>query len=545
MIVTIERHICFYAAPAQQEDGLLLDMELPLPDEPCEGQTPITIKVDLDGTIAESLPQYQEDKIGPPRPGAKEVLSRWKENGWRIIINTVRGNHAVVESYLREHGIPFDWINYNPDQPPNSSHKIYADIDVDDTAVDADQPWEEIDRAVHRKLRRQGKINECLLEHCALDKLAADSSQDEFAPGIKDRFRYGDPKQFAGDEATFLIQRHLALRAGPHYDIRFGGPEGLFSWATRKEWPAEPAKILLFQQPIHSWSYKDFEGTIPPPKYGAGQVRKQLETRMKVLRRGKRSLTFSLPDHLPHMEYTLVELPQQPEARRQVSRPWLLLANVARKPETSVEVVPRRSSYKRPIGRQEAEQLKREAIRQLEPYVLHVSQVGSMLRHPEQESFGDVDLLAVPKEEIPSDLRRNLAQQGVDLYTADMASFEPSLLHWGVGKQILRLKNIAKAHKMRLNRYGLWKKDKEGQWRLVETDAEKIFRRLKNLDPSLGEFPSFLQEELERFRNLRKGASLQVVCRRCGRWPEDCLCQASAMILEPYWKAGSSKWSMY
>lgn len=537
MLVVIQRRICFFARspscsyqedPAQQQEE---EEQAGEQDDVLRESLPVTIKVDLDGTIAEPVSGGVEE-IGPPRPGAREVLSRWKARNWRIIINTVRGNHAQVESYLRRHRIPFDYINYNPDQPPNSSHKIYADVDVDDTAVDADRPWEEIDRAVCSKLLRQGKIGRLLTS--LLCKQA--KKEDGFAPGIADRHYYGRPLDFPGEEATFVLQRHLALRAGPHYDVRFGGPEGLFSWATRKEWPAEPARILLFQQPMHSWKYKDFEGTIPSGTYGAGEVRKQLETRMKILRRGRHAITFQLPDHLPHLEYSLIELPRQPQSRRQLSRPWLLIVRPTSSGQPELNVVPRRQSVKRPLSRQEAQQLRAEAARVLEPYVLHLATVGSVLRHPQQEAFGDLDLLVIPKEEIPVRLRRQLRGRGVDLYTADMASFEPSLLHWGLGKRILQLKAIAKRHGMRLNQYGLWQQDEQGKWRLAETDAEEIFRRLKNLDRQTGQLPDFLRQELENFRQLRKQSQLALLCRRCGRWPEDCLCQGAAMILEPYWR---------
>ena len=94
----------------------------------------------------------------------------------------------------------------------------------------------------------------------------------EFAPGLP------DPKRFGRVEALpknvplrWVIQRHLARRAGPHYDIRFG-PDKLYSWAARKL-PTEPGqKTLAFRQPLHTGAYADFEGEIVSG-YGKGTVK--------------------------------------------------------------------------------------------------------------------------------------------------------------------------------------------------------------------------------------------------------------------------------
>lgn len=499
---------------------------------------PITIKVDLDGTIAEKIP-FDPDRIGPPRPGARETLRKWKDKGWRIIINTVRGDRNQVIEYLQRHNIPFDFVNYNPDQPPGSSHKIYADIDVDDTAVDADQPWEVIDELVNEKLRRSGRLKQAILALVPRFSVKAAAEKGEFAPGISDRYFYGNLFEYDKPEGSFILQRHLALRAGPHYDVRLGDPRGLFSWATRKEWPKEPGRILLFQQPMHSWKYKDFEGTIEPPTYGAGQVSKVLETPFRIVGKDKNRITFQLPEHAPGLRYTLIALPSRPGARRQVSRPWLLVVSEGSSPRAAVQMEsPRSAKARGPLKREDALRALQKAESLLGPYVLYTTPVGSMLRHPDQEQFGDVDVLAIPKDPIPEDVARSLKDEGVDLYTADLPSAGSSLLHWGIGKRIVQIKALAKRHGYHLNQHGLWQKDpKTGKLELVTSDPREIFRTLSAWDPSLKELPSFIERKLQEIQELRKkSASVPLVCRLCHRLVEDCGCSASGSSqFVPYW----------
>ena len=77
----------------------------------------------------------------------------------------------------------------------------------------------------------------------------------------------------AYNDLFFMRSKHEARRAGTHYDVRMGTPQtGLFSWATKKEFPNLPGStIALYQQPVHSWRYRNFSGEIPEG-YGAGKV---------------------------------------------------------------------------------------------------------------------------------------------------------------------------------------------------------------------------------------------------------------------------------
>ena len=71
---------------------------------------------------------------------------------------------------------------------------------------------------------------------------------------------------------TLVRQRHAARRAGLHEDLRIGTPSGMYSFAVPKFLPEEVGQYrLAIQQPVHNWSYNDFEGKLPPG-YGEGDV---------------------------------------------------------------------------------------------------------------------------------------------------------------------------------------------------------------------------------------------------------------------------------
>lgn len=116
---------------------------------------PTTIAVDLDGTLAEPYETYNPDKIEAPRPGAKETLEWFKEQGFRIIIFTVRGDDELVSTWLDKHDIPYDYINENPDQPEGASGKVIADYYIDDRAISADQSWESIKEELEQRLDQE------------------------------------------------------------------------------------------------------------------------------------------------------------------------------------------------------------------------------------------------------------------------------------------------------------------------------------------------------------------------------------------------------
>ena len=101
-----------------------------------------TVCIDLDGTIAAYDHWRGPEHFGAPLPGVQSALAKLKDNGWRIIIFTTRGDKGLVLAYLNQHQIPFDFINENPDQPPQANPgKPIADIYIDDRALTFQGDW--------------------------------------------------------------------------------------------------------------------------------------------------------------------------------------------------------------------------------------------------------------------------------------------------------------------------------------------------------------------------------------------------------------------
>jgi hypothetical protein len=114
---------------------------------------PKTVCVDLDGTIAKEDGPFDPDRIGDPRPGVKRWLAAVRDAGHRVIVWTVRGDTAGVKKYLKQHDLPYDHVNENPDQPKDSSGKLIADVYVDNRALDARPSWATIGPEILRRLK--------------------------------------------------------------------------------------------------------------------------------------------------------------------------------------------------------------------------------------------------------------------------------------------------------------------------------------------------------------------------------------------------------
>ena len=123
-------------------------------DEP---DRPFTICVDLDGTLAEQEQPFDPDSIGEPIERAIEWVRLFHENGARIIIFTVRGDAELVKEWLDEHEVPYDYVNENPDQPPDSSGKVYADVYWDDRGYNAVDPDENGPTILRKVLAHNGE----------------------------------------------------------------------------------------------------------------------------------------------------------------------------------------------------------------------------------------------------------------------------------------------------------------------------------------------------------------------------------------------------
>lgn len=148
-------------------------------------------------------------------------------------------------------------------------------------------------------------------------------ANDEFAPGIKSKNEYGDFSDLSpSDRIKLIIQKHLARRAGKHYDIRLGNEDtGLVSFSTKKEPPIprpedKGVKRLLIQQPLHEFDYKDFEGEIESG-YGAGKVEKVSEEDVLISEAGKDKLLFTTMGRYPE-RFVLIR------PRQFMNKEWLL-----------------------------------------------------------------------------------------------------------------------------------------------------------------------------------------------------------------------------
>lgn len=122
--------------------------------KPDDSEHTRSVGVDLDGTLAKEEKPFDPDEIEEPREGAKELLEAIRDEGARIIIHTVRGDEDLIVRWLDDHDLPWDHINENPDQPPGSSSKLYADVYADNRAVSADRPLAEVQKDVISRLRR-------------------------------------------------------------------------------------------------------------------------------------------------------------------------------------------------------------------------------------------------------------------------------------------------------------------------------------------------------------------------------------------------------
>jgi hypothetical protein len=105
--------------------------------------------IDLDGTICHYNEWKDESHFGDLIPGTLEAVTELKNDGWIIIIYTTRTNIDLIEKYLRENSIQFDYINKNPFQPENAlGGKPYADVYIDDRAIQFNGDWEVVKREV-------------------------------------------------------------------------------------------------------------------------------------------------------------------------------------------------------------------------------------------------------------------------------------------------------------------------------------------------------------------------------------------------------------
>lgn len=106
----------------------------------------------------------------------------------------------------------------------------------------------------------------------------------------------------------FVIQEHIAKRAGKHFDLRLGDPSTGYgySWAGKRI-PEVGNKELFVEQPTHTVDYFSFEGNIKSG-YGAGDVRTHIIADAEILRSENDKITFQIYNLSTPQKFTLVRL---------------------------------------------------------------------------------------------------------------------------------------------------------------------------------------------------------------------------------------------
>jgi hypothetical protein len=91
------------------------------------------IGIDFDGTITE----HEYPAIGRPAPGAIEWMKKFKKDGNKLILWTMRDGkelQAAVD-YCRENGVEFDSVNKGiGDRAWTQSPKAHCNVFIDDAA---------------------------------------------------------------------------------------------------------------------------------------------------------------------------------------------------------------------------------------------------------------------------------------------------------------------------------------------------------------------------------------------------------------------------
>lgn len=159
-------------------------------------------------------------------------------------------------------------------------------------------------------------------------------AKQEYAPGLPDPQRFGSVKNLPRNrELLWVIQKHLADRAGPHFDMRLGPDAGhkptMMSWAARKL-PKDPGdKTMAFQQPLHTGAYADFEGEIVSG-YGKGIVKTHDKGSVLVTKIAPDKINFVVT-HKKHPEtFTLIRKTGVPKtakgrAKKTQGGTWLMI----------------------------------------------------------------------------------------------------------------------------------------------------------------------------------------------------------------------------
>lgn len=102
-----------------------------------------TLCVDFDGVIASYKHWEGKGVFGEPLPNVAEALEKLQSLGWIIIIHTTRSETHLIEKYLNNHKILYNFINYNPENIHQGLNmgKPLADVYLDDRGLTFEGRW--------------------------------------------------------------------------------------------------------------------------------------------------------------------------------------------------------------------------------------------------------------------------------------------------------------------------------------------------------------------------------------------------------------------
>jgi hypothetical protein len=103
------------------------------------------LAIDFDGVISNYSTFLGKNKFAEPVVGCSEFLAKLKAAGWKIIIFTTRANTMELYEYLNKYAIPFDHVNYNPENAEQelADGKVLADVYLDDRGISFNGVWDD------------------------------------------------------------------------------------------------------------------------------------------------------------------------------------------------------------------------------------------------------------------------------------------------------------------------------------------------------------------------------------------------------------------
>ena len=94
-----------------------------------------TVAFDFDGVITKYHGNFIDDAhIDPPNEEVIELMRILKKRGHKVIIYSTRSNETL-RKYCKEHDIPVDYYNENPEFKVGNSGKPRATVYIDDRSI--------------------------------------------------------------------------------------------------------------------------------------------------------------------------------------------------------------------------------------------------------------------------------------------------------------------------------------------------------------------------------------------------------------------------